>query len=79
MKQYYCSDLKIILLVCRDISFLYDATSPERADSSGKPVIKTGSEKSKTLTGSKQLELLTKSKDENDQDAVVNLVIINSF
>lgn len=55
----------------RDISFLYDATSPERADSSGKPVIKTGSEKSKTLTGSKQLELLTKSKDENDQDAMV--------
>ena len=60
----------------RDISFLYDATVPDKTglDSAGNPLVSSGAF-NKTSPGKKQLDLLEKSTEENDQEAVVNKIL----
>lgn len=58
------------MLLCRDISFLYDATVPEKTalDSAGKQLVMSASDKNKTSLGNKRLELVEKNRGESDQD-----------
>lgn len=66
---------------CRDISFLYDASASGRTglDSAGKSLITPGSEKSKGSMGSKQRETVMKSKDDNNQEAMVHSLMNNAL
>lgn len=68
-------------LSCRDISFLYDAGASGRTglDSAGKSLITPGSEKSKGSMGSKQRETVMKSKDDNNQEAMVHSLMNNAL
>ena len=62
-------------IFCRDISFLYDATVPEKTDSTGKSLVTPASDKSKTSPGNKQLELVEKNKGESSLEAMVKFRI----
>ena len=59
----------------RDISFLYDATGPDKTslDSAGKSLVTPASDKSKTSPKNKQLDFVGKSKGESGQEDVVNI------
>ena len=69
--------INLFVFLFRDISFLYDATVPDKTglDSAGNPLVTLSSDKNKTSPGSKQLELVEKTKGESDQEAVVNIRI----
>ena len=59
----------------RDISFLYDATGPDKTslDSAGKSLVTPASDKSKTSPKNKQLDFVGKSKGESGQEDVVSI------
>lgn len=61
------------MLFCRDISFLYDATLPEKTalDSAGKTLSTLSSDKNKASPADRQLELVEKNKGEIDQGNMV--------
>lgn len=65
----------VLLFFHRDISFLYDATGPDKTslDSAGKSLVTPASDKSKTSPKNKQLDFVGKSKGESGQEDVVNI------
>lgn len=65
----------VLLFFHRDISFLYDATGPDKTglDSAGKSLVTPASDKSKTSPKNKQLDFVEKSKGEIGQEDVVNI------
>ena len=63
----------ILHVLCRDISFLYDATVPEKTavDSVGKTLSMLSSDKSKASPPDRQLGLVEKNRGELDQGNMV--------
>ena len=65
----------VLSFFLRDISFLYDATGPDKTslDSAGKSLVTPASDKSKTSPKNKQLDFVGKSKGESGQEDVVSI------
>lgn len=67
--------MKTLFLFHRDISFLYDATVPEKKalDSAGKTLSILSSDKNKASPPDRQLELVEKNGGEIDQGNMVKV------